>query len=275
MLTTSDEARSSASSTTWNVRRIQIRPEPGRRRRRRCARRSGHQSPMTSRTATEMIGSMEIFRVVDGRITGSGTVATNRGVRVDSPVLDGSASICWPGPGRRPGDLDGPEARRGRELGFGTAFISERWRRQGRSSLTGAACAVYRPDTDRPAAAKSTTPATTDHRFVGHHQPPALRRAIHPRYRAWYRRHLLPRSASRGHHRADGELRPRHAPAGGGADHLQPRRSVVPDPVSGSDFPGGHQAGVGRSAPTRSGSVAAPSTTSSCTPTSPGNAAAL
>jgi probable F420-dependent oxidoreductase len=42
---------------------------------------------------------------------------------------------------------DGPaglmdEARRGEELGFGTAFISERWNLKEASSLTGAACAV-------------------------------------------------------------------------------------------------------------------------------------
>jgi hypothetical protein len=34
------------------------------------------------------------------------------------------------------------EARRGEELGFGTAFISERWNVKEASSLVGAACAV-------------------------------------------------------------------------------------------------------------------------------------
>ena len=42
---------------------------------------------------------------------------------------------------------DGPaalmdEARRGEELGFGTAFISERWNVKEASSLVGAACAI-------------------------------------------------------------------------------------------------------------------------------------
>jgi alkanesulfonate monooxygenase SsuD/methylene tetrahydromethanopterin reductase-like flavin-dependent oxidoreductase (luciferase family) len=51
------------------------------------------------------------------------------------------------------------EARRGEQMGFGTAFISERWNVKEASSLTGAACAV----TNRmqiATAATITTPAT-------------------------------------------------------------------------------------------------------------------
>ena len=50
------------------------------------------------------------------------------------------------------------EARRGEELGFGAAFISERWNVKEASSLVGAACAV----TNRmqiATAATITTPA--------------------------------------------------------------------------------------------------------------------
>ncbi|MCW1957158.1 MAG: TIGR03857 family LLM class F420-dependent oxidoreductase [Mycobacterium sp.] len=67
------------------------------------------------------------------------------------------------------------EARRGEELGFGTAFISERWNVKEAASLTGAACAVTgrmqiataatNPNTRHPLITGSW--ATTMHRLSG------------------------------------------------------------------------------------------------------------
>lgn len=62
---------------------------------------------------------------------------------------------------------DGPaalidEARRGEELGFGTAFISERWNVKEASSLTGAACAV----TSRMRIATAATNHNTRHPLI-------------------------------------------------------------------------------------------------------------
>ena len=62
---------------------------------------------------------------------------------------------------------DGPatlmdEARRGEELGFGTAFISERWNVKEASSLAGAACAV----TNRMRIATAATNHNTRHPLI-------------------------------------------------------------------------------------------------------------
>jgi probable F420-dependent oxidoreductase len=62
---------------------------------------------------------------------------------------------------------DGPaallhEARRGEELGFGTAFISERWNVKEASSLVGAACAV----TERMTIATAATNYNTRHPLI-------------------------------------------------------------------------------------------------------------
>ncbi|MCV7230564.1 TIGR03857 family LLM class F420-dependent oxidoreductase [Mycolicibacterium komossense] len=54
------------------------------------------------------------------------------------------------------------EARRGEELGFGTAFISERWNVKEASSLTGAACAV----TSRMQIATAATNHNTRHPLI-------------------------------------------------------------------------------------------------------------
>lgn len=54
------------------------------------------------------------------------------------------------------------EARRGEELGFGTAFISERWNVKEASSLVGAACAV----TDRMQIATAATNHNTRHPLI-------------------------------------------------------------------------------------------------------------
>jgi probable F420-dependent oxidoreductase len=54
------------------------------------------------------------------------------------------------------------EARRGEELGFGTAFISERWNVKEAASLVGAACAV----TERMQIATAATNCNTRHPLV-------------------------------------------------------------------------------------------------------------
>jgi probable F420-dependent oxidoreductase len=54
------------------------------------------------------------------------------------------------------------EARRGEELGFGTAFISERWNAKDASSLVGAACAV----TNRMQIATAATNHNTRHPLI-------------------------------------------------------------------------------------------------------------
>lgn len=54
------------------------------------------------------------------------------------------------------------EARRGEELGFGTAFISERWNVKEASSLVGAACAV----TERMQIATAATNHNTRHPLI-------------------------------------------------------------------------------------------------------------
>lgn len=54
------------------------------------------------------------------------------------------------------------EARRGEELGFGTAFLSERWNVKEASSLTGAACAV----TSRMQIATAATNHNTRHPLI-------------------------------------------------------------------------------------------------------------
>lgn len=63
--------------------------------------------------------------------------------------------------GEGPATLTG-EARRGEELGFGTAFISERWNVKEASSLTGAACAV----TSRMQIATAATNHNTRHPLI-------------------------------------------------------------------------------------------------------------
>ena len=54
------------------------------------------------------------------------------------------------------------EARRGEELGFGTAFLSERWNVKEAASLTGAACAV----TERMRIATAATNHNTRHPLI-------------------------------------------------------------------------------------------------------------
>ena len=104
------------------------------------------------------------------------------------------------------------EARRGEELGFGTAFISERWNVKEASSLIGAACAV----TTRMQIATAATNHNTRHPLItaimGDHDAPALRWPVHAGHRARHRRHLRGFRHTGGHDRADGGLGAGHAP---------------------------------------------------------------
>jgi probable F420-dependent oxidoreductase len=85
------------------------------------------------------------------------------------------------------------EARRGEELGFGTAFISERWNVKEAASLTGAACAVTEhmqiataatnPNTRHPLITASW--ATTMHRLSGGRFTLGVGRGIAPMFQVF------------------------------------------------------------------------------------------
>lgn len=85
------------------------------------------------------------------------------------------------------------EARRGEELGFGTAFISERWNVKEASSLAGAACAVTNRMQIATAATNHNTRhplitgswATTMHRLSGGRFTLGLGRGIAAMYHAF------------------------------------------------------------------------------------------
>lgn len=85
------------------------------------------------------------------------------------------------------------EARRGEELGFGTAFLSERWNVKEASSLAGAACAVTRRMQIATAATNHNTRhplitgswATTLHRLSGGRFTLGLGRGVAAMYAAF------------------------------------------------------------------------------------------
>ena len=130
------------------------------------------------------------------------------------------------------------EARRGEELGFGSAFISERWNVKEASSLVGAACAVTSRTQIVTAATNHNTRhplitaswATTMHRL--------LRRAVHARHRPRRGRDVRGVRDTGGYHRANGGLGTGDAPALARGGHRQPRRSArqLPGAVPRSDF---------------------------------------
>lgn len=112
---------------------------------------------------------------------------------VEAPVLDDLGYYLLAGAGG-----DGPaslvaEARRGEELGLGTAFISERWNVKEAASLTGAACAVTHRMRIATAATNSNTRhplitaawATTLHRLSGGRFTLGIGRGIAPIYSAF------------------------------------------------------------------------------------------
>src|SRR5215472_17085499 len=85
------------------------------------------------------------------------------------------------------------EARRGEELGFGTAFISERWNVKEASSLVGAACAVTTRMQIATAATNHNTRhpiisaswATIMHRLSGGRFTLGIGRGVGPLYKAY------------------------------------------------------------------------------------------
>ena len=94
-----------------------------------------------------------------------------RRTRVDDRVLDELGYYLLAGAGGEGPATLMDEARRGEELGFGTAFISERWNVKEASSLVRAACG-HQPDADRDGRNQSQHPPSADHRIVGHHHAP-------------------------------------------------------------------------------------------------------
>ncbi|OKH79608.1 luciferase [Mycobacterium sp. SWH-M3] len=78
------------------------------------------------------------------------------------PVLDELGYYLLAGAGGEGPATLMDEARRGEELGFGTAFISERWNAKEASSLVGAACAV----TSRMQIATAATNHNTRHPLI-------------------------------------------------------------------------------------------------------------
>ena len=122
-----------------------------------------YQSPMMLKDGTNVeIGSIEVFRVVGGKITEVWNCGYQQGLELSDRALDELGYYLLAGAGG-----EGPaslmdEARRGEELGFGTAFISERWNVKEASSLVGAACAV----TNRMQIATAATNHNTRHPLI-------------------------------------------------------------------------------------------------------------
>ena len=187
-----------------------------------------YQSPMELKDGTKTdVGSMEIFRVVDGRITEVWNCGYKQGVwqMTSTRVLDELGYYLLAGAGGEGPATLMDEARRGEEMGFGTAFISERWNVKEASSLVGAACAV----TSRMQIATAATNHNTRHPLitgiVGDHHAPAVRWPVHARHRPRGRGDVRRVRRPVGDDRADGGLRAGHAPALERRGHLQPRRA--------------------------------------------------
>jgi len=85
-----------------------------------------------------------------------------RGLELNERALDELGYYLLAGAGGEGPATLMDEARRGEELGFGTAFISERWNVKEASSLVGAACAV----TNRMQIATAATNHNTRHPLI-------------------------------------------------------------------------------------------------------------
>ncbi len=85
-----------------------------------------------------------------------------RGLELSDRTLDELGYYLLAGAGGEGPATLMDEARRGEELGFGTAFISERWNVKEASSLVGAACAV----TSRMQIATAATNHNTRHPLI-------------------------------------------------------------------------------------------------------------
>ena len=175
-------------------------------------------------------------------------MATSKGFGVDQTrTLDELGYYLLAGAGGEGPATLMDEARRGEELGFGTAFISERWNVKEASSLVGAACAVTSRMQIATAATNHNTRhplitgswATTMHRLSGGRFTLGVGRGIAAIYGAF--------GIPGGDDRADGGLGAGHAPAVARRGDLQPRRpdGQVPDPVSRPGLQRRHPAGAG------------------------------
>ena len=104
------------------------------------------------------------------------------------------------------------EARRGKALGFGTAFICERWNVKEASSLTGAACAV----TNRMQIATAATNHNTSHPLIAGSYATTMHRLSKGRFTLGIARGIAAMydafGVPRGDHCADGGLQRGHPP---------------------------------------------------------------
>ena len=114
-----------------------------------------YQSPMRLKDGNETtVGSMEVFRVVDGRITEVWNCGYKQGVWAVTRHACSTnwATTCWPVPAVRARPTLMDEARRGEELGFGTGVHLRAVERQG--GVVAHRCGAARS----PAACRSPPP---------------------------------------------------------------------------------------------------------------------
>ena len=133
---------------------------------------------------------------------------------------------------RTPADLL-PEMAQAEELGFGSAFISERYNIKEAATLSGAAAAVSRSGGDRHRSHQPQHPASAHHGFVRHDDAPTQRRAVHARAGARRRRRLRRLRPAEDHDRADGGHGGPAAPALArrGRDRARRSRRPIPAPA--------------------------------------------
>ena len=121
-----------------------------------------YQSPMELKDGTKTdVGSMEIFRVVDGRITEVWNCGYKQGsLGMTERVLDELGYYLLAGAGGEGPATLMDEARRGEELGFGTGVHLRTVERQG--GVVARRCGAVRSPTGcrSPPPQPITTPAT-------------------------------------------------------------------------------------------------------------------
>ena len=177
------------STASWTTGRCStnypLRSEPRGRRRRRRARRDrvrvADEAQGRHRHDDRQHGDVPRRRRQDHR--GLELRLQARGLAVTERVLDELGYYLLAGAGGEGPSTLMDEARRGEEMGFGTAFISERWNVKEASSLVGAALRGHRPHADRHRRNQSQHPTSIDHRFVGDHHAPVVGWAVHARHR--------------------------------------------------------------------------------------------
>ncbi|MGY4652397.1 hypothetical protein ACVWWN_006193 [Mycobacterium sp. URHB0021] len=118
-----------------------------------------YQSPMAPRRTS---AAWKSFGWAPAGSPKSGTVATSKEFGSECSRVGRIRYYLLAGAGGEGPDTLMDEARRGEEMGFGTAFISERWNLKEASSLVGAACAV----TTRMQIATAATNHNTRHPLI-------------------------------------------------------------------------------------------------------------